>query len=328
MRYRASYGVAIALVMCLPVLTVASSHHSGGWNWTSAGWPEGQHYRQAASPKVFSSKSEVVMVHVTVRDHKSRLVAGLPREAFSIFENGQPQTLTYFENEDRPVTVGLVLDSSGSMQRKRDDVIAAGLAFAKSSHPEDEMFTVNFNEHVWEGLPPSLPFTTDFEELRRALLRSGARGETALFDAVDTALHHLDEGHEEKKVLIVVSDGGDNASKTTYANVLDKALRMDAVLYGVGIYDEYSPDTKPELLKKLADSTGGAAFFPKNASEATTILERIAEEIRSGYTLGYAPAAGASGYRAIRVAVNPQDKRKLNVRARSGYVAGATNASR
>jgi Ca-activated chloride channel family protein len=312
MRSRASHRITTAMLMCLPVLVCAA----------------GQQPSQEPRPRVFSSKSEAVMIHVTVRDRKSRLVGGLPREAFSVFENGKPQALTYFENEDRPVTVGLVVDSSGSMQRKREDVIAAGLAFAKSSHPQDEMFTVNFNEQVWTGLPPSVPFTTDFEQLRRALLRSGARGQTALFDAISLALQHLTKGQEGKKLLIVVSDGGDNASRTTFADVLDTALRMDAVIYTIGVYDEYAEDARPEVLKKLADSTGGASFFPKDPSETTQILERVATEIRSGYTLGYEPAATGSGFRALRVEVHPPDGRKLNVRARSGYVAGTTSASR
>lgn len=309
----ASHGTSVTLVMCLSALVAASA----------------QQDRTAQEPphKVFSSKSEAVLVHVTVRDGKSRLVPHLPRDAFSVFENNQPQTVTYFDDEDRPATVGLVVDSSGSMQRKRDDVIAAGLAFAKSSHPKDEMFTINFNEEVWNGLPASVPFTTDFEELRRALLRSGARGQTALFDAVKAALAHLDSGHDEKKVLIVVSDGGDNASKSTFAEVLDMALRMDAIIYTLGVYDEYASDAKPDLLKKLAASTGGAAFFPDTPSDATQILERIAAEIRSGYTLGYSPPPGG-GYRAIRVEVHPPDRRKLSVRARSGYVAGAASVSR
>jgi VWFA-related protein len=309
----ASHRMPITLFMCLSVLVAVSAHQD----------PVGQE----PSHRVFSSKSEAVLVHVTVRDGKSRLVPHLPKDAFQVFENGQPQPVTYFDDEDRPVTVGLVVDSSGSMQRKRDDVIAAGLAFAKSSHPQDEMFTVNFNEDVWKGLPPSVPFTTDFEELRRALLRTGARGQTALFDAVNMALAHLDNGHEEKKVLIVVSDGGDNASKSTFSEVLDTALRMDAIIYTLGIYDQYASDAKPDLLKKLAGSTGGAAFFPATPSEATQILEQIAAEIRSGYTLGYVPPAG-SGYRAIRVDVHAPDHRKLRVRARSGYVAGSASASR
>ena len=275
---------------------------------------------------VFSSGSEVVVVHVAVLDGKSQLVSGLPQEAFRVFENGQPETVSFFHNEDNPVTVGLVLDCSGSMLRKREAVIAAGLAFARSSHPRDEMFTVNFNEHVWNGLPPSLPFTTDIGELRTALERSTARGQTALFDGLRTALTHLEKGHEPKKALIVVSDGGDNASATTFADVHDMALRMDAIIYTIGIRDQYDKDAKPDVLRKLARATGGEAYFPRKLEEVTDLLERIARDIRSGYTLGYIPPPGAEGFRAIRVEVHPGDGRKLSVRARSGYLAGFTSA--
>ena len=278
---------------------------------------------------VFTSQSEVVVVHVTVTDGKSQLVAGLPQESFAIFEDGQPQTVSFFHNQDHPVTVGLVLDSSGSMQRKRDAVIAAGMAFARSSHPEDEMFTVNFNERVWNGLPASVPFTTDTSQLQAALEQSTARGQTALFDGVRTALKHLADGHEQKKVLILISDGGDNASTSTFNDVLDMALRMDAVIYAIGMYDQYDRDAKPDVLRKLAKATGGVAYFPHAAEDATKILEEIARDIRSGYTLGYVPSDSRSGYRAIRVEVHSPDNRKLSVRARAGYVAGpATSDAR
>jgi Ca-activated chloride channel family protein len=280
-----------------------------------------QSVAQEQAPKVFSSRSEVVVVHVTVRDGKSHLVAGLPREAFTVFEDGRPEPVTFFHNEDSPVTVGLVLDCSGSMQRKRDAVIAAGLAFARSSHPKDELFTVNFNEQVWKGLPASMPFTTDADQLQAALQRSTARGQTALFDGVRTALKHLDGGHDEKKVLIVVSDGGDNASAAKFEDVLDLALRMDAIIYAIGMYDQYDRDAKPDVLRKLARATGGEAYFPHNPEDSTRILEQIARDIRSGYTIGYVPSAERSGYRAIRVEVRSPDGRKLSVRARSGYVA-------
>ena len=270
---------------------------------------------------IFSSRSEVVVVHVTVLDGKAKLVSGLPQESFTVFEDGRPETVSFFHNEDNPVTVGLVLDCSGSMQRKRDAVIAAGIAFARSSHPKDEMFTVNFNEHVWSGLPSSVPFTTDAGELRQALERSGARGQTALFDGIQTALDHLNQGHEQKKVLIVVSDGGDNASRSTFEQVLDRAMRMDALIYAIGMYDEYDRDAKPDVLRKLARATGGQAYFPRDPDHATRILEQIAHDIRSGYTIGYVPSAPAEGYRAIRVEARSPDGRKLGVRARSGYIA-------
>jgi len=280
---------------------------------------------QDPPPKVFSSRSEVVVLHVAVLDGKHRLVAGLPRESFTVFEDGQAEPVSFFHNEDNPVTVGLVIDCSGSMLRKRDAVIAAGLAFAKSSHPSDEMFTVNFNEQVWSGLPPGVPFTTDFEQLHAALQRSTARGKTALFDGLRTALSHLDRGNEPKKALIVVSDGGDNASVTTFDDVLDMALRMDALIYTIAMRDEYDRDANPDVLRKLARATGGEAYFPHKLDEVTSVLEQIARDIRSGYTLGYVPPAGKDGFRAIRVEARAGDGHKLSVRARSGYLSGTAS---
>jgi len=297
--------------------------------WILLGGSVPSSFAQDSAPKVFSSRSEVVVVHATVTDGKSRPIAGLPREAFTVYEDGRPEAVTFFHNEDNPVTVGLVLDCSGSMQRKREAVIAAGLAFAASSHPKDEMFTVNFNEHVWDGLPPSKPFTTDVNELRAALERSTSRGQTAMFDGLRAALEHLSEGHEQKKVLILVSDGGDNASTSKFDSVLDLALRTDAIIYTISIRDEYDTDAKPDILKKLARATGGESFFPRKLEEVTEVLERIAHDIRTGYTLGYSPSNDAPGYRAIRVDVQPRDGRKLHVRARSGYIAtGSTNHDR
>ena len=306
-RISASRIVAMSILMCGAVLQSFAQEQTANAPGQTA--------------KVFSSRSEVVVVHATVRDGKSRLVTGLPREAFTVFEDGRQEPVSFFHNEDSPVTVGLVLDCSGSMQRKRDAVIAAGLAFARSSHPKDELFTVNFNEQVWKGLPASMPFTTDVDQLQAALQRSTARGQTALFDGVRTALKHLDSGHEEKKVLIVVSDGGDNASAAKFEEVLDLALRMDAIIYAIGMYDEYDRDAKPDVLRKLARATGGEVYFPHSPDDATRILEQIARDIRSGYTLGYMPSTERNGYRAIHVEVHAPDGRKLSVRARSGYVA-------
>jgi VWFA-related protein len=281
---------------------------------------------QDRAHKVFSSRSEVVLVHASVLDGKSHLVSGLPETAFRVFENGQPQPITFFHNQDNPVTVGLVLDCSTSMQRKRDAVIAAGIAFAESSHPADEMFTVNFNEQVWSGLPASIPFTHDVEQLRGALQRTTARGQTALFDAVQFALNHLAKGQRQKKVLILVSDGGDNASTTKFDDVLHAAQRSDAVIYALSLSDQYDDDAHPEVLRKLTSATGGKAYFPHNPTHSTTVLTGNARDIRSGYTIGYIPPSGGEGYRAIRVEALAPDGRRLAVRARPGYVAGALSA--
>jgi Ca-activated chloride channel homolog len=271
----------------------------------------------------FVSRAELVILRVSVVDRRAGFVGGLPREAFVVREDGRPQPIQFFENEDTPATVGLVIDSSGSMLPRRDSVIAAGMAFAESSHPDDELFTLNFNERVWPGLPPGQLFTTDHQDLRRALDRSTARGQTALFDAVAMGFRRLDQGHRTRKVLVVVSDGGDNSSTTRFDEVLDAALRQDVVIYAIGIYDRNDRDAKPDLLRQLADATGGEAFFPRAPGEVTAILERVARDIRSGYTVGYVPPSGADGARRrrVRVDVTSPDGRKLSVRARTAYIS-------
>ena len=278
----------------------------------------------------FTSRADLVVLRVSVVDRHAGFVGGLPREAFAVQEDGRTQPIQFFEHEDTPVTVGLVIDSSGSMQNRRDSVIAAGVAFAGSCHPADELFTLNFNEHVWPGLPPGQSFTTDHDELRRALDRSTARGQTALFDAIAMGLQRLDEGHRTRKVLVVVSDGGDNASHTRFDQVLDAALRKDVVIYSIGIYEPHDPDARPGLLRQLADATGGEAFFPRELGEVTPLLERIARDIRSSYALGYVPTAAADGNRRrrVRVDVHPPNGRKLTVRARSEYIAPRSGGGR
>lgn len=273
------------------------------------------------SAPTFSSRSDLVVLHVSVVDGRSGFVGGLPREAFIVREDGRPREIAFFENEDTPVSVGLVIDNSASMQRRRDAVIAAGMAFAESSHPADEIFTLNFNEHVWPGLPDGHSFTSDHDELRTALGRAGARGMTALFDAIDKALLHLDGGTQQRKVLIVVSDGGDNASGATFDDVMDRALRRDVVIYTIGLEDPAGGEANPKVLRELAAVTGGEAFFPKKNEEITTALERIARDIRSSYTLGYVPDADSTAGERHSIQVDVRAARRgLHARARSLYV--------
>jgi Ca-activated chloride channel homolog len=269
---------------------------------------------------MYSSHSDLVVVHVSVRDRHAGYVSDLPREAFVVTEDGRPQQIDFFDHEDSPVTIGLVIDSSGSMRRRRDAVITAGMAFAASSNPSDELFTINFNERVWPGLDEAQDFTSDGDVLRRALDRSTARGQTAFFDALAAAMRHLEKGHEARKVLVVVSDGGDNASRTTCNEILDRALRSDIVVYTVGIFDPDDDDKNPKLLKKLAEVTGGEAFFPKTNDDVKPVFERIARDIRSSYTLGYVPQEGRTTEHRLHVDVKDPERRNLSVRARSTYV--------
>jgi VWFA-related protein len=173
---------------------------------------------------------------------------------------------------------------------------------------------------VWPGLDEGQEFTSDGDTLRHALDRSTARGQTAFFDALSAAMRHLEKGHESRKVLVVVSDGGDNASRTTCDDILDRALRSDIVVYTVGIFDSDDDDKNPKLLKKLADVTGGEAFFPKTNDDVKPVFERIARDIRSSYTLGYVPHDGHTGEHRLHVDVRDPDRRNLRVRARTAYV--------
>jgi len=268
----------------------------------------------------YTSHADLVVLHVSVLDRHAGYLSDLPRDAFSVTEDGRPQQIEFFQHEDTAVTVGLVIDSSGSMRRRRESVIAAGMAFAASSNPADELFTINFNERVWPGRDEGQDFTSDGATLLRALNRSTARGQTALFDALSAAMRHLEKGHESRKVLIVVSDGGDNASRTTCDDILDRALRSDIVVYTVGIFDSDDDEKNPKLLKKLSDVTGGEAFFPKTNEDVQPVFERIARDIRSSYTLGYVPRDGRPGEHRLHVDVRDPARRKLTVRARAAYV--------
>jgi Ca-activated chloride channel family protein len=270
---------------------------------------------------VFSSRADLVVLHVSVADRRSGLVAGLPRESFTVYEDGRPQAISFFSNEDSPATVGLVIDSSMSMQRKREALIAAGMTFAGSTHPQDEIFTVHFNERVWFGLGPDRPFTSNRDELRAALSTSTARGRTALFDAVLAALKQVDRGTSDKKALVVISDGGDNSSRASFADVMAAAGASEAAIYTVCLTEEYDGDADPEKLEKLAKTSGAIPFSPRSVGDVAKILERIARDIHSGYTIGFVPSGTAAGRRAIKVEVSAPNRGRMTVRTRSEYGA-------
>lgn len=264
-----------------------------------------------------------VVLHATVRNRKGTPVAGLTKENFQIFEDRVLQPIKHFSHEDIPVTVGLVLDNSGSMRPKRAEVIAAALAFAGSSNPQDQMFLVNFNEHVSFGLPRNILFTDQPDQLKAAMRTVIADGETALYDAVAVALEHLKKGNRDKKVLIVVSDGADNASKHTKQQMLDLATRSDAIIYALGIYEPDDPDRSPQVLSELTKAGGGEAYFPESLGGVVPICERIAREIRNQYTLSYIPTNQRldGTYRSIQVRAATPQGRGLYVTTRAGYLA-------
>jgi len=279
---------------------------------------------QAPPPYRISVNVDLVVLHATVRDRKGGFASDLHEQDFAIYEDGVPQSIRLFRHEDIPVTVGLVVDHSGSMLPKLTDVIAAARTFVRSSNPEDQMFVVNFNEKVTLGLPSALSFTSSSEDLERAISRAPATGMTALYDAAIKALGRLQSGIREKKVLIVISDGGDNASAHSLAEVLKMAGQSSALVYTIGIFDEADPDRNPDVLRRLARATGGEAFFPGQIHEVVAICERIARDIRNQYTIGYVSTSAAQPgvYRRIRVEAKKPGSAKLVVRARTGYIAG------
>jgi len=267
----------------------------------------------------------LVVLHATVTDRQGGFVSDLGEQDFEVYEDGVPQQIRLFRNEDVPVTVGLAVDHSTSMQPKLAEVTAAARTFVRSSNREDEMFVVNFNDTVSLGLPGTIRFTDSTAELENAITRVRTEGRTALYDAVARALEGLQAGNRDKKVLIVVSDGGDNASARNLDVVMKMAGQSSAVIYTIGVFDENDPDRNPGVLRRLAQATGGEAFFPDQLSEVVTICERIARDIRHQYTIGYVPIKPArdGAYRAIRVLARAKGRHGLSVRTRTGYIAGA-----
>ena len=266
----------------------------------------------------------LVVLPATVTDRQGSLITDLNEQDFQVYENGVAQHIQLFKNEDIPVAVGLIIDHSTSMSPKLAEVVAAARVFVRSSNREDAMFVVNFNEVASLGLPAGVRFTDNTVELERAILTKLSRGQTALYDAVAMGLEQLQAANRDKRALIVVSDGGDNASRRKLDEVMKLAEQSTAVIYTVGVFDQDDPDKNPDVLKHLARATGGEAFLPSQSGEITAICERIARDIRHQYTLGYIPSNPArdGSYRSIRVLAGSKERGKLIVRTRTGYRAG------
>jgi Ca-activated chloride channel homolog len=266
---------------------------------------------------------DLVIFNVTVTDSKGRSVKGLSKDDFRVIEAGQEENIQFVRPEDIPATVGLVIDNSGSMRRKRSEVVDAALAFAESSNSQDEIFILNFNERVSMGLPGGLPFTSDLNQLRAALANTRAEGKTALYDAVAAALKHLEAGTHQRKALVVLSDGGDNASGQTENNILALAEQSNATIYTIDIDDPDDKDQNPQVLQELAKLTGGEAYRPKTLDDLPDVWRKIAGGIRSQYTIGYISKNRAhdGAFRSVKVAATGKDGKPLRVRARKGYIA-------
>lgn len=267
---------------------------------------------------------DLVPLPVTVVDKDGKFVEGLQQDNFRVYEDGVLQKISIFKHEDIPVTMGLVIDNSGSMSDKRPEVNAAALTFVQTSNPDDEVFVVNFNEDYY--LDQQSDFTNNISVLRDALGRIDSRGSTALYDAVLASLRHLRKGHREKKALLVITDGEDNASEHTLAYTIRAAEQSNALIYTIGLLqqDDHGEARRAKrALSALSEATGGLAFFPRTLDQVHSICLQVAKDIRNQYLLGYYPTnpQANGGYRRVEVKLEnlPRGLGKVYVRTRTGY---------
>jgi Ca-activated chloride channel homolog len=273
----------------------------------------------------FTANADLVLLDVSVKNAKGGFAANLTKENFRIYENGKLQTISQFGKEDTPITVGLVLDDSHSMKPKRAEVINSALAFIDASNPNDEIFVTHFNDRVRHGLPLGTTFSDDPNVLTKALWNNPAEGRTALYDGIMDALHQLNLGKQEKKSLVVISDGGDNASSHQFKDVLEAVQTTRATLYTVGVFDSEDPDRNPGLLRRLAAISGGIAYIPEHLEELEEICRGIAKDIRNRYSIGYVPVrvSDKSALRTIKVSVTDAGNEKFVIHARTSYLLPA-----
>src|SRR5438270_3067296 len=271
--------------------------------------------------------AQEVVLHATVVDQHSRLVTNLKQNDFTVYEDGQPQTITNFKREDIPVSIGILIDNSGSMRDKRQAVNTAALDLVKSSNPEDEVFVVNFSDEAIIDAD----LTSDISKMQEGLQQVDSRGGTALYDAVVASADYLaKKGRKEKKVLLVVTDGEDNASTDT----LEQAVRRvqddnGPAIYSIGILGGEREKRAKRALEQLALQTGGVAFFPKDLGEVDQIARAVARDIRSQYSIYYRPThpQDQGGFRQVKVDAHAPGYGRLQVRTRSGYYANQQQAS-
>lgn len=275
---------------------------------------------------VISVQTELVAVPVTVTDAHGRPVRGLTQDNFRVFDDGRLQPIAVFHHGDVPVTIGVIVDRSQSMRTKAGALAEAVSSLVGASRPGDELFAVGFNDRVSFALPADRPFTSDARELEVALAAIRAEGRTALYDGVVAGLLHLERGRSGTRALVVVSDGGDNASRHTYDRLMNLARRSDAVIYAIGLMgtSEAEEEEDAGLLRRLCRDTGGVAYFPRTATEIAGMSGRVAQDIRDQYVLGFVPATptGARAFRKIDVRVTAAGEGRLRVRARAGYSPG------
>ncbi len=269
----------------------------------------------------FKSDTKLVVLHASVADKHGKLLTNLNQSAFKVFENGQPQQVKVFRREDVPVSLGIIIDDSGSMQTKRARVEAAALALVRASNPQDEVFVVNFNDEWYLDVP----FTSDIHKMEQGIAKIDSRGGTAMRDAISASLDYMKEkAKKDKKVLLIITDGNDNASTTSLEKVVARSNQSETLVYAIGLFTEeekHEGAKARRALNELTSTTGGLAFYPKDVSEVQALAMEIAQDIRNQYTIAYTPAIQEldGSYRQIKVTVDAPGK--PTVRTRSGYYA-------
>jgi len=267
----------------------------------------------------------LVVLHTTVLDDRGKFVDGLKQENFRVMEDKAEQKLSVFKREDVPVSMGLVIDNSGSMRDKRPRVNEAALTLVQTSNPQDEAFVVNFNDDYYLDLDKD--FTSSIPELKEALERIDSRGSTAFYDALIGSMDHAKKGHKDKKVLLAVTDGEDNASRNTLDKTIREIQKSNVVIYAIGLFSDEDKKNRKKAtraLKEIADASGGVAYFPENVADVHAICEQVAKDIRNQYTLAYYPtnARKDGTFRGVQVEViPPRGHGKLSARTRNGYYA-------
>jgi VWFA-related protein len=269
----------------------------------------------------FTLDTKLVVLHASVLDKNNKLVTNIPQSAFKVFENGVEQPLKIFNREDVPVSMGIIIDNSGSMREKRPKVAAAALELIKASNPQDEVFIVDFNDVAYLDAP----FTNNIKKLEQVLDKIDTRGGTAMRDAISMSIDYAKEsGKKSKKVLLVITDGNDNTSNETLEQLVRKARQSEVLIYSIGLLNDEEPregKAAKRALNELALASGGLSYYPKTLGEVETITPQIAHEIRNQYILAYSPLNTAldGTFRAIKVTVKAPGN--PTVRVRNGYYA-------
>lgn len=277
---------------------------------------------------VFKKKVEEVILHAVVVDQQNDLVSNVAQTDFRVFEDGKPQEITSFHQEKVPVALGILIDNSGSMRPKREAVNRAALNLARSSDPQDEIFIVNFGEESYLDQD----FTNDLGKLQAALGKVETRGSTALYDTIVASAAHMKQGAGlQKRILLVVTDGDDNASQESLEETMQQLQKKDSpVVYMIALLNPAKRTSSTiRALQEISQNTGGTAYFPTDVQEVDSITRNIASAIRSQYVIGYKSSSTATGhvYHAIQVDAYDSNHRKLRVRTRSGYYSDSVGGT-